>query len=77
MISTWYGYGDVKDLVKRTASDKVLGDKAFNIAQDPKCDAYPCGLVSVVFLLFDERSSGGVPTGPSKSAIKSETLSNH
>ena len=49
MISAWYGYGDVKDLVKWTASDKVLGDKAFNIGQDPKCDAYHCGLVSVVF----------------------------
>ena len=26
-------YGDLKDLAKRTASDKVLGDKAFNIAK--------------------------------------------
>ena len=29
-------YGDSKDLSKRTASDKVLRDKAFNIAKNPK-----------------------------------------
>ena len=31
-------YGDFKDLARRTASDKVLRDKAFNIAKNPKCD---------------------------------------
>ena len=29
-------YGKLKDLVKRTQSDKVLRDKAFKIASDPK-----------------------------------------
>ena len=29
-------YGDFKDLAKRTAADKVLRDKAFNIAKDPE-----------------------------------------
>ena len=33
-------YGDFKDLVKRTAADKVLRDKAFNIAKDPTYDGY-------------------------------------
>ena len=33
-------YGDFKDLAKRTAADKVLRDKAFNIAKDPKYDGY-------------------------------------
>ena len=35
-------YGDFKDLKKkkRTAADKVLRDKAFNIAKDPKYDRY-------------------------------------
>ena len=28
------GYGDFKDLKKRTAADKVLRDKAFNIAKN-------------------------------------------
>ena len=31
-------YGKSKDLVKRTQSDKVLRDKAFKIASDPKYD---------------------------------------
>ena len=29
-------YGHFKDLAKRTASDEVLRDKAFNIARNPK-----------------------------------------
>ena len=33
-------YGDFNDLPKRTASDKVLRDKAFNIAKYPKDDRY-------------------------------------
>ena len=31
-------YVDFKDLAKRTATDKVLRDKAFNFAKNPKCD---------------------------------------
>ena len=33
-------YGDFKDLTKRIAADKVLPDKAFNIAKNPKYDGY-------------------------------------
>ena len=33
-------YGKSKDLAKRTESDKVLRDKAFKIASDPKYDGY-------------------------------------
>ena len=42
-------YGDFKDLAKRTASDKVLKDKAFKIAKNPKYDGYQRGLVSMVY----------------------------
>ena len=31
-------YGDFEDLTRRTASDKILYDKAFNIAKNPKYD---------------------------------------
>ena len=31
-------YGGFKDLPKRAAADKILRDKAFNIAKDPKYD---------------------------------------
>ena len=33
-------YGDFKDLARRTASDTILRDKAFNIAKNPKYDGY-------------------------------------
>ena len=32
-----------KDLARRTASDKTLRDKAFNIAKNPKYDGYQRG----------------------------------
>ena len=42
-------YGDFKDLTKRTAADKVLKDKAFNIAKNPKYHGYQRGLASMVY----------------------------
>ena len=33
-------YGNFQDLPKRAASDKVLRDKSFNIAKNPKYDEY-------------------------------------
>ena len=41
-------YGDFKDLERRTASDKILRVKAFNIAKNPKYDGYQRGLASIV-----------------------------
>ena len=65
-------YGDFKDLKKRTAADKVLRDKAFNIAKGPKYEGYQRGLASMVYKLFDKKASGsGVTTLANKSAIKS------
>ena len=37
-------HGDFKDLKRRTYFDKVLRDKAFNIAKNPKYDGYQRGL---------------------------------
>ena len=51
-------YGKSKDLVKRTQSDKVLRDKAFKIANNPKYDGYQRGLTSMVYKFFDKKSSG-------------------
>ena len=44
-------YGKSKDLVKRTQSDKVLKDKAFKIASDPKYNGYQRGLALMVYKL--------------------------
>ena len=41
-------YGDFKDLARRTASNKVLRGKAFNIAKKLKNDGYQRGLASMV-----------------------------
>ena len=51
-------YGDFKDLKRRTASDNILRDKAFNIAKNPKSDGYHRGLASMVYKFFDKKSAG-------------------
>ena len=51
-------YGDFKDLKRRTASDKVLRDKAFNIAKNPKYDGYQRGLASMLYNFFDSKLKG-------------------
>ena len=50
-------YEKSKDLVKRTQSDKILKDKAFKIASDPKYDGYQRGLASMVYKFFDKKSA--------------------
>ena len=45
-------YGDFKDLPRRIASHKVLHDKAFDIAKNPKNNGYQCGLASMVYKFF-------------------------
>ena len=47
--------GDFKDLTRRTASDKILRDKAFNIAKNPKYDGYQRGLDSMVYTFMDKK----------------------
>ena len=61
-------HGDFEDLIRRAAVDKVLCDKPFNIAKDPKCDGYQQRLASIVYKQFDKKTSG--------SGIKNENISN-
>ena len=49
-------YRDFKDLKRRKASDKVLRDKTFIIAKNPKNDGYQRGLASMVYKSFDKKS---------------------
>ena len=51
-------YSDSKDLTKRTAADKILKNKAFDIAKDPKYDGYQRALASMVYKFFDSKVSG-------------------
>ena len=50
-------YGDFKDLIRTTASDKLFCDKAFNIAKNLKYDGYQRGLASMVYNFFDKKST--------------------
>ena len=50
-------YGKSKHLVKRTQSDKILQNKAFKIASDPKYDGYQRGLASMGYKFFDKKST--------------------
>ena len=40
------------DLKRRTASDKILRDKTFNITKNPKYDGYQIGLSSMVYKAY-------------------------
>ena len=60
-------YKDFNDSARRTASDKKLRDKAFNIAKNPKFDEYQRDLASMVYKFFDKKTSD--------SGIKNENMS--
>ena len=59
-------YGDFKDLTRRKASNKILHDKVFTIAKNPKYDGYQCGFGSMVYKCFNKKTSS--------SAIKNENI---
>ena len=50
-------YVDHKDLINRTEADKVLRDKAYDIASNPEYDGLQRGLASMVYKFFDKKST--------------------
>ena len=48
-------YGDFKDLPRRATSDKVVHNKAFNIAKNPKYDEHQQDLASMIYRFFDKK----------------------
>ena len=48
-------YSDSKDLANRAQSNKVLKDKAFAIASNPKYDGYQRELASIRFLTKNQK----------------------
>ena len=50
-------YRDFKDSARRTASDNVLRDKAFEIAKNSKYDGYQRSLASMIHKFFDKTSA--------------------
>ena len=53
-------YRDFEDLPRRTFSEKVLRDKAFNIARDPKYNGCQRSLASMVYKILIKRLLVGV-----------------
>ena len=49
-------YSESNDFAKRTASDRILRDKAFNIANNPRYNGYERGLASMVYKFLDKKS---------------------
>ena len=45
-------FGDFKDLNRRKFVDKLLHDKVFSFAKDPKYDGYQRGFASIVYTFF-------------------------
>ena len=64
-------YADHKDLINRTKSDKVLRDKACDIASNPEYHGYQRGLASMVYKFFDKKS---MRIGIKKDTTKSSSL---
>ena len=58
-------YADNKDLINRTKTDKVLKDKAYNIASNPEYDGYKRGLANMVYKFFDLKYMGSGTAEPS------------
>ena len=53
-------YSDGKDLAKRTISDKVLKDRAYEIARNRGYDGYQRALARIAYRFFDEKTRSGV-----------------
>ena len=51
-------YGDFKDLTRMITSDKILRDKVFNTAKNPKSDWYQMSVSLMVERFLDKTTSG-------------------
>ena len=49
---------EIVKIARRTASGKILRDKAFNIAKNPKYDGYQRRLASMTYKVVDKKSTG-------------------
>ena len=64
-------YGDF------TACDRILRDKAFNIAKNSKYDGYQRGLASMVYKFFDKKSASLTDKSVSGSGIVNSNNNNN
>ena len=52
-------YSDSRDLAKMTISDKILKDRAYEIARNRKYDGYQRALASMVYKVFYKKTESG------------------
>ena len=70
-------YKNLKDLPRRIASHKVLPDKEFNIAKNPRFDGYHYGPALMVYKSVDKRYASIADKSVSScGAVKSEIMLN-
>ena len=65
-------YADYKDLLNRTRADKVLKDRTYEIASDPKYNDHQRGLASMVYKFFDKKTSGSGASGANNVKLADE-----
>ena len=68
--------GDIKDLTRRTASDKILGVIKHLIFLKILKIRYQGGLATLIYIFFGKKSSGGSAMLANKSAAHIENISN-
>ena len=67
-------YGDFKDLTRRRTSDKILSDKAFDIARNPKYDGSQRELASIIYPFSDKKLALVAGKSASGRVIKNEDI---
>ena len=67
-------YGGFKGTARRPAADKLLRDKALNIAKDSKYDGYQRLPASMLHKFFDKKTKGSGLSHTTKSAPQNEQL---
>ena len=66
-------YSDSKDLAKRTVSCRILKDRVYEIAINPKYDGYQRGLASMVYMFLTRKQDWEQKQVPMKSQSKNYT----
>ena len=51
-------YSAFKDINNRTAADKILRNKAYETAENPKYNGSQRGLAGLVYIFFDKKTAG-------------------
>ena len=74
MLCSWCSIkSDSKDLAKRNVSDKILNNRAHEIAMSPKYDGYQRALASMAYMFFDKKKktgSGAAATSKARGTVR-------